>query len=187
MMSQTLPIYIEPNLLAPAYNYDFTNERDDGKVYWRGKVNGKQYQYHRPYGWYRHAIDVSGKYPGGDSWLSEWPIAYHGTRAENIGGIVKEGFKPGSGGVYEFGVYTSPNLTHVEYTYAKEYKKKAGKSYKIVIQVCVNPDKDHLSVHENVHGCKGIEYWVSTKQDPKRGIYDVRPCAILVKQLSKII
>ena len=50
---------MEKKYLKPAYDYDFTNMKDDGSVYKRGGM-----EYIRPYGWKRIAMNVKDKYEG---------------------------------------------------------------------------------------------------------------------------
>ena len=55
------------------------------------------YPYYVPLGWFRHALDVSTKYPGSQVWLDyqnisgAWPVAFHGTRAEIVNNITRDG------------------------------------------------------------------------------------------------
>lgn len=85
----SLPRYkLDERELDPVFDYDFTNEKDDGEKYLRGG-----FEYRRPYGWNRVAIKVIGKYES-DDWLgpdgirtyqsqNEWPVSYHGTNFKN--------------------------------------------------------------------------------------------------------
>src|SRR5205814_265326 len=50
-------LYLQDNLLAPEYDYDFTNIKDDGKIFMRGN-----FEYKRPCGWKRIALNVLDKY-----------------------------------------------------------------------------------------------------------------------------
>jgi hypothetical protein len=56
-------LYLDPNQLAPGYNYDFTNINDNGVTFMRGN-----FEYKRPCGWNRIAINVLNKYEN-DIWL----------------------------------------------------------------------------------------------------------------------
>ena len=47
---------LDPKTLDPGYNYDFTTETDDGRVYKRGDT-----VYKRPYGWKRVALNLKDK------------------------------------------------------------------------------------------------------------------------------
>ena len=57
--------YVDDSLMDPKFDYDFTNQVDDGKKYYRGG-----YEYERPYGWKRYAIKVLGRFEN-DNWLGE--------------------------------------------------------------------------------------------------------------------
>ena len=169
-----VPIVLDDGFLDPSYNYDFTNESDDGKVYKRG---GEVYS--RPYGWYRYAMKVLDKYED-NTWLGkggtrtastagEWPVSYHGTSREGAEGIAKEGYdiKRGKRFMYGRGIYSSPNLSYVERYYATEFRN-GGREYKIVFQNRVNPDKLRKEFRD--------EYWIV------RDDSDIRPYGILVKE-----
>ncbi|XP_064385403.1 uncharacterized protein LOC135334225 [Halichondria panicea] len=161
--------------LAPKYNYDFTNEVDDGRMYMRGG-----YKYDRPYGWERFALNVVGKY-GDDSWLGpngirtesamgEWPVAYHGTKGDCVAGIVDEGFKAGPRELYGPGVYTSPSLAVADY-FAGIVIEKNQTKYKCVLQSRVDPR--YLRVIPDING---HHYWISPENNA------VRPYGILLKK-----
>ena len=74
-------LYLQPDQLAPRYDYDFTNVNDNGKTFMRGS-----FEYKRPCGWKRVALNVLNKYED-NAWLgadkrrkhstssvqSEWP------------------------------------------------------------------------------------------------------------------
>lgn len=144
--------------LDPRYNYDFTNQKDDGKTYTRGKYPGtagsgragKPIPYHRPYGWKRYALKVLGRPEyGGDGWLGpdgirtetdnlEWPVSYHGTQDQYVPDIVQneegEGLHPGSTNAYGIGVYSSPFMkTPSGKSYAVPFNHE-GKRYQVVLQ-----------------------------------------------------
>ena len=57
------PLSLDKNMMDPRYNYDFTDETDDGTVYRRGDCT-----YQRPYGWNCVALNVKTKY-GDQVWL----------------------------------------------------------------------------------------------------------------------
>ena len=147
-----------------SYNYDFTNRKDDGKSYTRGKYTypgtagsgraGKPIPYHRPYGWKRYALKVLGRSEyGGDGWLGpngirtetdnlqlEWPVSYHGTRNRFAPDIVqnKEGERlhPGSKNVYGIGVYSSPFIkTPSGTSYAEPFITMRERSIKLFCKI----------------------------------------------------
>ena len=187
-------LQLDPEMLAPGYDYNFTDRKDDGKKYIRGG-----FEYQRPYGWYRYAIKVTGKPEyRGDEWLGpngirtasspgEWPVSYHGTYMECAKKIVGEGFKPGSRSHFGKGVYTSPSLDVVDRRYAQKFDHK-GNTYKIAFQNRVNPDetKGHLKIIPASETRAGADYWLSPKQDPEGNVYDVRPYGIIIRRLTKL-
>ena len=182
----TAEIRLPKSELAPNFDYDFTNVLDDGTRYMRGK-----FEYRRPYGWYRYALKVLGNPNyGGDSWLGpggirtqssaeEWPVSYHGTYMDSAKKIAEEGYKAGSRALFGSGVYTSPSLSMVKECYAQTFKCK-GSKWKIALQNRVNPDSDHLKIVPAEETGVGADYWVSTKHDPKNGVFDVRPYGVVI-------
>ena len=163
------------------YDYDFTNVKDDGKIYMRGG-----HQYHRPYGWYRIALKVHGKYPEGDEWLgpndirteeapNEWAVSYHGTKFEHVGKIFKEGLKPGPRAKFGPGIYSSPSPQIIEALYAQEFEYN-GQYYKIAFQNRVNPHRVKIipASETNV----GAEYWIAQEGE-------IRPYGVIIKEIVK--
>lgn len=84
-------LQLQPLDFATKHSYGYTVA--DIRPY----CNCGGYPYNIPIGWYRHAIDVSKKYPGDNVWLGcknipgEWPLAFHGTQAEAVSNITKDG------------------------------------------------------------------------------------------------
>jgi len=182
-------ITLSKSELAPSYDYDFTKELDDGKRYMRGK-----FEYHRPYGWYRYALQVLGnpRY-GEDSWLGpggirtdssadEWPVSYHGTHMDSAKKISKEGYMAGPRQLYGKGVYSSPSLSMVKNYYSQTFESK-GSKWKVALQNRVNPNSDHLKIISASETGVGADYWVSPKHDPKSSVYDVRPYGVVICKL----
>ena len=180
---------LDSSELSPEYNYDFSNKTDDGKSYKRGG-----FIYRRPYGWIRYAMKVVGRYSD-DVWLGpngirteetpgEWPVSYHGTHFASANSILKAGLKAGSRALYGKGVYSSPSLTMVERHYAQEFTYQ-GKSYKIAFQNRVNPDQPNgnLKIIPASETGAGADYWLSQKQDPDKGVFDVRPYGVLIRRM----
>ena len=151
--------YMDPEDLAPEYDYDFTYTYDLFWTYYRGynDVDGKYFVYSRPRGWKRFALKVQGKpeYHYDDTWLgpkgprtasapNEWPVSYHGTTAGACGSIHDTGYDPNrsEGQVYGPGIYCTPDIR-----VAETYAKRRGpfecnrKKYLCVLQNRVNPDK----------------------------------------------
>ena len=177
---------LNTNELDPRFDYDFTDVKDDGKRYMRGG-----FEYKRPYGWKRIAVKVVGKYQN-DDWLGpdgirtgeargEWPVSYHGTNMSNANMILKEGYKQGPRALYGKGIYTSPNLEMVQRLYAQEFTHE-GKTYKIVLQNRVNPDRlnGHLEIIPASKTGVGADYWLSPAYDN-----DVRPYGVLIREVPK--
>ncbi|XP_078371124.1 uncharacterized protein LOC144654773 [Oculina patagonica] len=173
------PYRLETDELDPRYDYDFSKVQDDGKTYMRGG-----FVYRRPYGWKRLAIKVVGRYEN-DEWLGpngirteqasgEWPVSYHGTNIMRANQITKKGFKPGPRALYGKGIYTSPSLEMVEKLYAQEFTHE-GKSYKIVLQNRVNPNR--LQVINASQTGVGADYWLSQSGN------DVRPYGVLIRKV----
>ena len=169
-----IPIVLDDGFLDPAFNFDFTSQRDDGRVYIRG---GEVYK--RPYGWYRFAMKVYNKY-GDNTWLGgggirtestagEWPVSYHGTTREGAEGIAKEGYDINRGKFFAFGkgIYSTPDLGIAEGCYARPFINN-GKYYKIVFQNRVNP--------ANLRKVNNNQYWIVDDSD-------IRPYGILVKKI----
>ena len=180
------PLTVSTDELAPEFDRDFTGERDDGKHYMRGG-----FEYKRPYGWTRYAVNVVGRYEN-DDWLGpdgirtsqasgEWPVSYHGTNRDRAEKIVKEGYKVGPRALYGPGIYTSPSLEMVERLYAQPFDH-AGKRYKIALQNRVNPDRNgHLKIISASETRVGADYWLSPNE------HDVRPYGILVCEVPKTV
>lgn len=116
---ETTYLNLSKNDLDPGYDYDFTHQVDDGTKFFRC---GKEYK--RPYGYYRYAVKVLGKYED-DKWLGsggirsnsvdgEWPVSYHGTNPECITKIMTKGYKPGDRKLFGEGVYMSPSIDVAE-------------------------------------------------------------------------
>ncbi|KAL0249179.1 hypothetical protein GEMRC1_004412 [Eukaryota sp. GEM-RC1] len=165
------------------HSYDFTNQSDDGTVFFRG-----EFRYYRPYGWNRIAIKVIDRFNDGNSWLGssgyrtntddgEWPVSYHGTCDNNAKSIAKEGFDLSKGQRFLFGrgIYTTPDIEVAE-KYAKVFELD-GKHYKVVLQNRVNTDPNHLQIISKDKTGLG-EYWVSKNNT------DVRPYGILIKETA---
>lgn len=117
-------------------------------------------QYVRPCGWNRAALRVLNKYDDGDSWLGtgkdSWPVSYHGKNMDgSLGIILTHGGSPSdepsfqgavaaslvAGETRGRGVYSTPDIKTAE-KYCKEFKSKVdGKTYKVVLQNRINPQK----------------------------------------------
>ena len=101
----------------------------------------------------------------------------------NVKGIVEEGLVPGWREKFGPGVYSSPSIEMVGKYYAQEFDYQ-GKRYKVALQNRVNPAQpDHLKIIAMKDTKAGADYWISPLQDPSKGIYDIRPYGILVRQV----
>ncbi|KAH7712032.1 hypothetical protein AAVH_20623, partial [Aphelenchoides avenae] len=121
---------------VPSMDYDFRTMRDDGLVLIRGNA-----AYLRPLGSKRIALAVNGKYDGGDGWLqSGYAVAYHGTKIENVGSIIRNGFHVSKGTRFMFGrgVYCTPDPEVAKRRYAPSFSED-GKTQQAVVQVRVKP------------------------------------------------
>ena len=123
--------------LNPAYNCDYTNLKDDGKVYIRGSR-----KYKRPFGWKRLALNLSEKFRS-EAWLWEgsadsWAVSYHGTNKQSAEEIVKTKYDLSKGKRFNFGrgIYSSPDPSIAE-KYSQAFKYQ-GRWYKVILQNRVN-------------------------------------------------
>lgn len=172
------PIQIDKSCRAPEFDYDFTDLRDDGKKHFRG-----QQPYEKPYGSYRVALKVRGRFGKDDAWLGmegegagEWPVSYHGTAMHNAQTIAQEGYKLSKGKrfLYGKGIYSTPEVV-VAKQYAAEFKHE-GQSYKCILQNRVNPN--YLKVLSKAETGVGT-YWLSN--DDTNGVDEtelIRPYGI---------
>ena len=167
---------LDPAVLDPPYNFDFTNIKDDGKVFKRG---GRDYK--RPYGWNRIALNVKEKYED-TAWLGgtggglrtagvrgEWAVSYHGTKKSFAENIAKTNYDLSKGKrfLYGRGIYSTPDQeTAAKYAEIYEYQ---GKRYKFILQNRVNMEEtEHV---------KEMDYYVTKNEN------DVRPYGLLFKEV----
>ncbi|KAL0207119.1 hypothetical protein P9112_012830 [Eukaryota sp. TZLM1-RC] len=180
--AEVRPYGFDMNIVDSAFSFDFTNLKDDGTVFYRGK-----HRYYRPYGWNRIALKVKDKFNDGNEWLgtqglrtksnaNEWPVSYHGTAHNSANTIANDGFNLSKGRRFLFGhgVYTTPDV-EVAALYAPTYEAD-GRRFKVVLQNRVNPASDRLIIISKKKTKVG-EYWVS-KDD-----VDVRPYGLLIKEV----
>ena len=167
------------------HNMDLRNQTEV-KTHTRGGI-----KYVEPNGFYGFAVNVLGKYDGGNNdWMKmkastgrEWAVAYHGTSVGGFPAILNEGFKAGSrqaysdskcvktGAVIGSGVYCTPGLSMAE-QYAGNGHDFQGHKIIFVMQCRVNPAKiKHCHDYET----KEDAYWVLN--DPN----DIRPYRVLIK------
>ncbi|GBB99762.1 hypothetical protein RclHR1_03620011 [Rhizophagus clarus] len=110
-LSPSTALFIHPDMLAPSYDYDFTQIDDKGTTFMRGG-----FEYKRPCGWKRIALNVLNKYED-IFWLganagrqsitssvqNEWPVSYHGTAKNNCKSIAEDGYLLCKGKRFAFG------------------------------------------------------------------------------------
>jgi ubiquitin len=109
---------LDPDLLDPRYNFDFTDIKDTGRMFKRGDQ-----MYKRSYGWQRVALNVNSKY-GDTMWLGgkdggqraeskngEWPVSYHGTERGFAKDIAAAGYSLEKGWRFKYGrgIYSTPD------------------------------------------------------------------------------
>ena len=175
--------YLDLAELDPRFHFDFQNVI---RPYWNCFRGNYNYPYQRPYGWYRIALNVLGRYQDGNIWLGpnglrnapvkgEWPVSYHGTNIEFVHNIIKQGLRPGPSARFGIGIYSSPIIEMIERMgYAKAFKHN-GKVYKVALQNRVDPD--HLQIIPAVFTGTGADYWLS-----KSG--GIRPYGVLIKEVA---
>lgn len=167
--------HLPDNLFDPKYDYDFTNIKDVKQKYMRGGL-----EYKRPCGWKRYAIKVNDKYED-TKWLgskgnnTEWAVAYHGTKIQNIKSIIENGLKPGIHNVYGAGVYCTPNISTAEKGYSKPFENPVTHNkYKVVLQTRVKPSSIiRCELRGGPH-----DYWLV--EDGK----DIRPYGLCIKKVK---
>jgi len=162
---------------------------------WRGQTQVKTHtrgglRYIEPNGFYGFAVNVLGKYDGGNNdWMKlegnpgEWAVAYHGTKVSGFPAILTSGFRAGGGQAHKngtcvktgapigTGVYCTPSLAVAE-RYGGEGHDFNGRKIIFVMQCRVNPAKIK---HCHDYDTNGQAYWVLN--DPK----DIRPYRVLIK------
>ena len=168
--------YVDNSLLAPSYDYDFSDVNDGSTKFYRG-----QFIYTRPCGWQRKALKVIGQY-GDDRWLGgggirtnttpgEWPVSYHSSALSEEGNIAEVGSKLSCGNTYAYsrGIFSTP-LATVAARFAPTFKHR-GQKYQVIFQNRINP-----ATLQQVNQPAGDVYWASPKEE------DVRPYNICLKK-----
>ena len=161
-------LLMDNSLFDPQYNHDFTHERDDGTVFYRGG-----HLYKPPYGWNRIALRVKGKYENNvwlgadgyrtDSSPGEWAVSYHGTNQLGIKGIVETGYDSRrlERDLFGKGHYSTPDIK-VAAKYAIEFEC-SGKNYLMVLQNRVDLTKSKTIPKEVTRA--GAEYFMTPLRD----------------------
>lgn len=173
--------YIDNSLLAPSYDYDFTNVDDGTTKYHRG-----QFIYTRPCGWQRKAMKVIGEY-GDDVWLGgggirtkttpgEWPVSYHSAGVSPQGNIAEVGSQYSRGKTfgYDRGIFSTP-LAAVAAKFAPTFEYH-GHKYQVIFQNRINP-ATLQQVNPSAPDSVG-EFWASPKEE------DVRPYNICLRKVT---
>ena len=169
--------YIDGSLLAPSFDYDFTNQSDGDKTFYRGN-----FVYTRPCGWQRKAMKVIGEY-GDDKWLGgggirtnttpgEWPVSYHSAATSPHGNIADVGSRESRGKLfgYDRGIFSTP-LATVAARFAPTFEYR-GQKYQVIFQNRINPE-----TLQQVNPSAPEEFWASPKEE------DVRPYNICIKKV----
>ena len=169
--------YLDNTLLAPSFDYDFTNVTDGSTTFYRG-----QFVYTRPCGWQRKAMKVIGQY-GDDRWLGgggirtdttpgEWPVSYHSPAVSPEGNIAEVGSRLSRGKTFSYdrGIFSTP-LATVAAKFAPTFEYR-GQKYQVIFQNRINPD-----TLQQVNPGDGDLYWASPKEE------DVRPYNICLKKV----
>lgn len=145
-------------------------------------TRGKE-QYVRPCGWNRIALKVLNKYRDGDGWLGTgdeaWPVSYHGPAMDGSQGIIR---KDGDGATVGRGVYSTPDINVAE-KFSKRFTSKVdNKTYKVVLQNRINPQKRQQ--------CRRESYWLvyvpeGSSPVQERAIVEnsIRPYGLLLKEV----
>ena len=168
---------LDPQILDPRYNFDFSNLSGDKNSYNRGG-----YAYQRPYGWKRVALNVKERYAGVEwlggisgenrtrSKLGEWPVSYHGTAKEFAEKIALENYDLSKGKRFKYGrgIYSTPDPNIAE-LYAQEFVFKKER-FKVIIQNRVNMQSTKFVAKNN--------YFVTETED------NIRPYGILFKKIA---
>ncbi|XP_033980328.1 uncharacterized protein LOC117477714 [Trematomus bernacchii] len=183
-------LFSDEKYFDPQYDRDFTHLSDSAEC-----MRGDK-PYKRPNGWYRMALKVLGKYPNGDTWLGtkelrshsvpgEWPVSYHGTSSDGARGIINSQYKAGDRALYGRGIYSTPDIRVAENElYAKNFQsKKTGKSYKVILQNRINPERREV--------CRRSDYWLipvgeGTPAWKEEWIAEraIRPYGILIQEMK---
>ncbi|KAL7891012.1 hypothetical protein AOLI_G00004880 [Acnodon oligacanthus] len=172
----------------PKFDYNF-RRRSKSSTCFRG---GEPYT--RPWGWYRFALKVLDKYPDGNTWLGpkgwrnesapgEWPVSFHGTSIHGAKAIAETHYRAGPRETYGRGIYSTPVISKAErYAMSKRFTSKNGKTYKVIMQNRINPEKRVETVK--------ADYWLipvregtSPAKEKKIVERSIRPYGILIKEV----
>ncbi|XP_073678500.1 uncharacterized protein [Garra rufa] len=182
---------IPDDFFDPKFDFDFTNMSESKS----DECTRGDEPYKRPYGWMRFALKVRDKYPDGNAWLGtdgwrsrsvpgEWPVSYHGTGLQGAEGIVQSHFKAGDRMAYGNGIYSSPDIKVAEvYATSKKFtSQKNGKTYKVIMQNRVNPQKREIIKEKNFWLVR-IPKGTSTEKEKEIVESSIRPYGLLLKEM----
>jgi hypothetical protein len=188
-------LQINPDVFDQKWNRDFTIR----SMCPQGEQRGG-FDYTAPAGWVRYGLDVAGKYDNGDRWLGrsnvegEWPVVFHGTKSCHVKDITETPLQAGSGQMYGYGIYCSPNpATAAEYTDSFSLEDSSGPArYGFMFMCRVNPRAIHHCTHTPCPEARNNQYTLHITQ--RRNIWfvncenqsylNIRPFGLLVKRLD---
>jgi hypothetical protein len=164
---------VSRDIFARAYDFDFTGVDDAGKEYRRGGL-----PYFRPCGWHRYALNVEGKFDGGNNtWLGadnsegEWAVCYHPStlcQAAEIKRAVPRLL--GRGGQVLFG---APRIeVAAEFSPPLRSCNGTGKRFNVIFQSRVSPK----AIARSMDSSQTREFWFFNKEE------FLRPYSLLIKQ-----
>ena len=173
----------------PKFDYDFRSGSSSSEC-----SRGKE-PYTRPWGWYRFALKVLDKYPDGNAWLGsngwrsrsspgEWPVSFHGTSIKEAKGIAGSHYRAGPRERHGRGIYSTPDIKIADrYAMCKKFtSSKTGKTYRVIMQNRINPEKREFTDEE--------DYWLipvpegTSAAHEKRIVEEsIRPYGILIKEV----
>lgn len=187
-------LQLRPEDFTPEHDFDYRE---------RGLRDGYRggYPYNVPRGWYRQALNISNRY--GDEemhWLSHlntddvWPLAYHGTHADVVSDVAKEGLSHDKVAPDEFrqeaveqaglkmdkpGIYLNTFCdggAHPRYTknFSVQVSRRKSERFRIVFQCRVKPGE--FTIHQSP-SIKG-DLWRVVDRTA------VRPYGILIRQIK---
>lgn len=183
---------IPDDFFDPTFDFDFTNMSEPKSD---ACMRGDE-PYKRPYGWMRFALKVRDKYPDGNAWLGtggwrsrsapgEWPVSYHGTGLQGAEGIIQSHYKAGDRKAYGRGIYSSPDINVADdYATSKKFtSQKNGKTYKVIMQNRVNPQKREIIKGKNIW-LVCVPKGTSAKKEKEIVASSIRPYGLLLKEVE---
>ncbi|KAI4885092.1 hypothetical protein NFI96_009464 [Prochilodus magdalenae] len=171
--------------LDPRYDHDFRHGSDSSECSRGGEP------YSRPWGWYRFALKVLDEYPDGNTWLGsdgrrsesspgEWPVSFHGTSIDGARGIASSHYRAEPNQVCGHGISSTPDIQTAERNATTFRSDKTGKSYRVVMQNRINPQKRVLT--EEGYWLIPVPEETSADQEKRTVEASIRPYGILIKE-----